>query len=133
MSEMTPVTVNKRLLWAGRGVSALPVLALTMSATMKLKGGPQVMEGFTGHFGYPASAVLPIGIAELLCVILYVIPQTSVLGAAIATGYLGGVVATHVRMGEGFGTAIVLGVLLWIGLWLREPRLMPLFPLRKPL
>ncbi|APR85666.1 membrane protein [Minicystis rosea] len=123
--------MSKRVLWAGRGVSALPVLALTMSAIMKLSRNPQLVEGFTGHFGYPAGSLLPIGVTELLCVILYVVPRTAVLGAILMTGYLGGAVATHVRMGEPFISPIVIGVLAWLGLYLRDSRLTSLVPLRK--
>ena len=80
---------------------------------------------------YPASSARPIGVVELLCVILYFVPRTSILGAILMTGYLGGAVATHVRGGELAAVApIVIGVLAWLALYLREPRLRMLVPLR---
>ena len=83
-------------------------------------------------FGFPASTHVLVGILELTCVVLYAIPRTSVLGAILMTGYLGGAVATHVRVEEAPIPAIVLGVLAWAGLCLRDSRLMSLLPLRKP-
>ena len=88
------------------------------------------MEGFV-RLGYPESLTLGIGIVELACAVVYVIPQTSVLGAILLTGYLGGATATHVRIGEPFFMPIVLGVLIWGGLFLREDRLRALLPLRR--
>lgn len=79
----------------------------------------------------PASFALPIGLVELACTAIYVIPRTSVLGAILLTGYLGGATATHVRVGEPFFALIVLGVLVWGGLFFRDPRLRELLPLRK--
>jgi hypothetical protein len=110
-------------------MSALPVLMLTMSAVMKLLKPPPVVEGFA-HLGYPESLALALGIVELSCAVLYVIPRTSVLGAILLTGYLGGATATHVRIGEPFFIPVVLGVLVWGGLYLRDPRLRALIPLR---
>ena len=89
-----------------------------------------VMQGFA-RFGYPESLVLSIGIVELACTVVYVIPRTSVLGAILLTGYLGGATATQVRIGDPtFFAPIVLGVLLWAGLFLRDDRLRALIPLR---
>lgn len=129
MSQDSP---SKAQLWAGRVVSGLPVLGLLASAGMKLSHAPQLAEQFTHHLGYPESALTPIGVVELLSALLYAVPQTSVLGAILLTGYLGGAVATHVRVGEGFAAPVVLGVLVWLGLFLRDPRLRELTPLRKP-
>jgi hypothetical protein len=127
---MTTEQPTKAMLWAGRGISALPVLALVMSSAMKLSHQPAVVEGFQ-KMGYPAGALTPIGAAELLCAVLYAVPQTAVLGAALMTAYLGGAVATHVHAGEGFAAPIIVAVLAWAGLLLREPRLRALLPLRK--
>lgn len=117
--------------WAGWALSALPVLALVASASMKLSGSAKVVEMFSGKFGYSAGVLAPIGVVELLCALLYVIPQTSFLGAVLVTGYLGGAIATHVRVADAFAPPLVLGVLAWAGLWLRDERLRQLLPLRR--
>ncbi len=96
---------------------------------MKLTHAAAVVEGFE-HFGFEQSVLTPLGVVELFCVLLYVVPQTSVLGALLTTAYLGGATATHVRLGEAPTPAVVLGVLIWVGLGLREPRLRALLPLR---
>ncbi|GMV91076.1 MAG: hypothetical protein AMXMBFR82_08540 [Candidatus Hydrogenedentota bacterium] len=127
-SEIAPVSKAAR--WTGYIMSALPVLMLLMSATMKFLKPPAVLEGFE-HLGYPVSLAFPLGIVELVCTILYVIPQTSVLGAILLTAYLGGATATHVRVEEAFFMPIVLGILIWGGLFLRDPRIRNLIPLRK--
>jgi uncharacterized protein YndB with AHSA1/START domain len=121
--------VSKKAIWAGRILSALPVLMLLLSGVMKLVKPAPVVEGFT-HLGYPESLSLGIGILELVCTVLYVIPRTSVLGAILLTGYLGGATATHVRVGEPFFAPVILGVLIWGGLVLRDSRLRDLLPLR---
>lgn len=125
-----PPTVSKKSLWAGRIVSALPVLMLLASAIGKLVKPAAVVEGFT-HLGYPESLARPLGILELACTVLYVIPQTSVLGAILLTGYLGGAITTHLRVGEPFFIPVLLGVLVWLGLYLRDPRLRNFIPLRR--
>ncbi len=122
--------VSKKKLWAGRILSALPVLMLLFSGVMKLMKPAPVVQGFA-HFGYPESLALCIGILELACTVVYVIPRTSVLGAILLTGYLGGATATHVRIGEAlFIIPVILGVLVWGGLFLRDDRLRALIPLR---
>ena len=128
---MDQQTTSKGLLWGGRVLSALPALGLFASAAMKLSRSPQVVQGFKA-MGYPDSSILIIGIVEVLCTVLYLVPQTAVLGAILLTGYLGGAVSTHVRAGEGFAAPVLFGVLLWGGLFLRDPRLRALLPLRKP-
>jgi DoxX-like family len=130
MSTAPPPPASKVMFWAGWIVTILPVLALVMSAAMKFAKPPAVVEGFA-KLGYPEKLAIPLGIVELLCTILYVIPQTSVLGAILVTGYLGGATATHVRLGENFAAPVILGVLVWLGLFLREPRLRALVPLRR--
>jgi len=122
---------SKAALWTGRILSALPVLALTMSAVMKIMKVPAAVEGFK-HLGWPEHLAVTLGIIELSCAILYAIPATSVLGAILVTGYLGGAVATHFRIGETQAiNAVVLGIVIWLGLFLREPRLRSLIPLRR--
>ncbi len=98
---------------------------------MKITRQPVVIEGFA-RTGLPAAAVIAIGVVELLCVLLYVVPVTAVLGAILSTGYLGGAVMVHVRAQELHAlTPFLLGVVAWIALGLREPRLRALLPLRK--
>jgi hypothetical protein len=126
--------VDGRVLWTGRVLSALPVLMMVTSGTFKLAGAltgnPGMLQSWA-HFGYPPAALLPIGVLELACAVVYAIPRTAVLGAVLVTGYLGGAVATHVRMSEAVWFApATLGVLAWLGLYLREPRLRALLPLR---
>lgn len=118
-------------IWAGRVLTAIPVLMMGMSAVMKLARAPNVLEGWA-KFGYPEGSLLPIGLVELLCVVLYALPRTAVLGAILVAGYLGGATATHVRAGEAvFVAPVILGVLAWAGLFLRDPRLRVLLPLRR--
>jgi hypothetical protein len=121
---------TNKMLWAGYIMSALPVLMLLFSSVMKLMRPAPVVEGFA-HLGYPESVALGLGIVELACVVVYLIPRTSVLGAILLTGYLGGATATHLRIGEPFFMPIVLGVLVWGGLYLRDDRLRALLPLRR--
>lgn len=120
---------SRALWWVGWTMSAVPVLMLLFSAWMKLLKLPAAVEGFA-HLGYPEYVALPLGFVELTSTVLYVIPRTSVLGAILLTGYLGGATATHVRVGEPFFVAIVLGMLVWGGLYMRDERLRALIPLR---
>lgn len=111
-------------------MSTLPVLMLIMSATMKFLKPASVVEGFT-HLGWPEHLALNLGIVELSCTLLYVIPRTSVLGAILLTGYLGGATATHARIGEPWFAPVLLGMLVWGGLFMRDTRVRDLIPLRK--
>ena len=121
--------VSKKVLWAGYIMSALPVLMLLFSAAMKFAKPPPVVEGFK-HLGLPESLVLGLGVLELGCTLLYVIPRTSVLGAILLTGYLGGAILAHLRVGDPFFGPVIFGVLVWGGLFLRDPRLRALIPFR---
>ncbi len=122
--------ISKKAIWAGRIVSAIPVLMLLFSGVMKLlKPAPVVVE--FGRLGYSEKLVIIIGIIELACTALYIIPRTAILGAILLTAYLGGATATHVRIGDPFFIPIVLGVMVWLGLYLRDARLRPLMPLTK--
>jgi hypothetical protein len=129
-SDTQTASISKKMLWAGRLMSALPVLLLLFSGVMKLIKPVSVVEGFV-RLGYPESLALDIGVVELGCAIVYVIPRSAILGAILLTGYLGGATATHVRIGEPFFIPIVLGVLVWGGLYLRDERLRALLPLRQ--
>ena len=125
--------VVKRDLWIGRVLSGLAVLFLTFDAALKLLRLPMAIEG-TSQLGYPAGVVLPLGLVQVVCLVLYVVPRTSVLGAVLWTGYLGGAIATHVRLGNPLFTHVLFPVyvalLLWGGLWFRDGRLRALLPLR---
>ncbi len=108
-SQTQSAPVSKKMLWAGRILSTLPVLVLVFSAVMKFLKPAPVVEGFT-HLGLPESLAPGLGILELACTIVYVIPQTSVLGAILLTGYLGGATLTNLRVGDAFFAPILLGV-----------------------
>ena len=125
--------VSKGSLWTGRVISGLVVLFMLFDCITKILRLPHVVDA-TVKVGYPASTVLPVGVTLLICVILYIIPRTSILGAILIVGYLGGAVATNVRASQpAFNSAfaITFGVLTWLGLYLREPRLRALVPLKR--
>jgi hypothetical protein len=121
---------SKKMIWTGRVISALPVLMMLMGVVYSFAKPAAVQEGMA-KYGYPAHLVRIIIIVELICVILYCIPQTSVLGAILLTGYLGGAVATHLRIDDpSFIMPVILGVVVWLGIFLRDSRLRALIPLR---
>ena len=124
------VPIKKWQLWLGRVISALPALMLAMSGAMKLSHAAQMVAGVSQKLGYPETALTGIGLLELTVVVLYAIPRTAILGAVLMTGYLGGAVASHVRVGEPFVVPLALGVLAWLGLYLRNERVRALSPLR---
>ena len=124
----------KKTLWAGRIVSALAVLFMLFDGVTHLMKPAPVAEAFT-RLGFPLSLSVELGIIELLCVVIYVIPRTSILGAILLTGYLGGAVATHLRVLDPlFDTIfpILIGALVWGGLYLLDRRLRALIPLTQP-
>jgi hypothetical protein len=126
--------LSKGRLWTGRIMSALPALFLLVDGVGKLIKPAPVVEG-TVQLGYPESVLLGLGIVLLTCTILYTIPRTAILGAILLTGYLGGAIATHVRVGSPLFSHILfpvyLAVLIWGGLYLRDERLRALIPLRR--
>jgi hypothetical protein len=128
-SAIQAAPVSKASLWAGRTLSTLAVLLFVFTAMFSLLKPAAAMQGFV-HYGYPESALLRIAIVETLCVIVYAIPRTAVLGAILLTGYLGGATATHLRVGEPPIIAIIVGIVVWAGLYLRDTRLRALIPLR---
>jgi hypothetical protein len=124
---------NKAMTIGGWVITALIAVMLTFSASAKLRGVPEVVEPWE-HFGYPMDVLIPIGITEIACVIVFLIPQTAVLGAVLLTGYLGGAVATHVRIHDTLGNSagpVIGGVLVWLALVLRDPRVRDLLPIRR--
>jgi hypothetical protein len=117
--------------WTGRILSFLPVPLFAMSAYFKFNPPPEIAKDFA-KLGYTAGQMQIIGAVEVLCVVIYLIPQTAVLGAILLAGYLGGATEVHAHQQDpGFVTPIVIGVILWLGLFLREPRLRALVPFRK--
>ncbi len=127
-----PLPISTPARRAGVVVSAIPALFLAMDLSMKLLQVPPALEG-TAQLGYPTTVVLPLGLLQLVCLVLYLVPRTSVLGAILWTGYLGGAVATHVRLGNPWLSHVLfpvfIGGLLWLGLWLRDARLRRVVPL----
>jgi len=122
--------ISPKQIWAGRIVSGFAVLFMLMDGTMKLFKPSFVLEA-NERLGYPESTLVGIGVALLACTAFYVIPRTSILGAILLTGYLGGAVASNVRAAQGlFNTMfpLIFGVLVWGGLWLRNSGLRNLLP-----
>jgi hypothetical protein len=130
-SEPQAAPVSKKMLWTGRIMSAVPVLLTLLGAVMKLVKAAPAMEGLA-RAGFSERFVVPIGILELICVAVYVIPRTSVLGAILLTGLLGGATVTTLRIGDpSFPMPVVLGMMAWGGLYLRDVRLRALIPFRR--
>jgi hypothetical protein len=116
--------ISKKLLWTGRILSTLAVLFFLMDGVMKLFKPASVVKA-TVHLGYPESDIVAIGILLLACTLLYIIARTSILGAILLTGYLGGAVASQVRVGAGWFNMmfpVIFAALTWGGLWLRDIR-----------
>ena len=124
-----PAPTSRWMPWTGYVVSAIPVVMLLFSGVLKFVKDP-VVEEFN-RLGYGENLILVIGVLEISCTVIYLIPRTSVLGAILLTGYLGGATATHVRIGDpSFFAPVVVGVLVWLGLYLRDSRLRVLVPWR---
>ncbi len=125
---------TKAMLWTGRVLTALVVLFLIFDSTIKLMDMSMVRTA-TVQLGWPVSLDRLIGVIELVCVVLYVVPPTAVLGAILMTGLLGGAIASHLRLGDPLFSHVLFGVYIglmaWGGLWLRDERLRGLIPLRR--
>jgi hypothetical protein len=133
LSGTQTAPVPKTMLWTGRIMSAIPVLFLLFDAVSKLVKPAPVVEA-TVQLGYPESVIPILGVLLLVCTLLYVVPRTSILGAILLTGYLGGATATHVRMGGPLFAILfpsIVGILIWGGLYARDERLRALIPLRR--
>src|SRR5438105_9190757 len=131
-SAISPIPVSAGALWTGRVMSALSALFLLFDGAMKLVKPTFVVEA-TVALGYSENVILPLGVVLLVSTVLYLVPRTSVLGAILLTGYLGGAVATHVQHGDGpfeIVFPVIFGALLWGGLVLRDARLRALVPWR---
>jgi len=124
-AELQPSSLANVLLWTGRIITGLVVLFLIFDGVTKIIKVAPVLEACE-RLGLPSHTVVGIGVLLLVCTAIYSIPPMAVLGAILLTGYLGGAAAIHVRGGSGWfeiGFSIVFGVLTWLGLVLREPRL----------
>jgi hypothetical protein len=130
-SAAAAVPTSKKMMWVGRVISALPVLLMVFSAVMKLTKAAPVVQGMP-RYGYPESQIVTIGVLELLSCIVYLIPNTAVLGAILMTGYLGGATATNFRIGDpSYIMTFLLGVFVWGGLFFRDARVRALIPFRR--
>ena len=129
-SDSQTVPVSKRTRWTSYVMSGLPILLLLFSAGMKFAKPAGMAEGFA-HLGVPEHLALTLGIIELGSVVIYAIPRTAVLGAILLTGYMGGAIMTHLRIGEATYMQVLIGVFVWGGLYLRDPRIRELIPLRR--
>jgi hypothetical protein len=123
ITEERQTTKGRR--WTGLALSGIAILFLLFDSLGKLLEVAPVVEG-TAQLGYPEGAIVPIGVILLLCVVTYAVPRTAILGAVLLTGYMGGAIATHVRVGSPLLTHVLfpvyVSVLVWLGLYLRDPR-----------
>jgi hypothetical protein len=119
-----------KVVWTGRVITWVVSLLFLFSGVMKLVGGPEVKEGMA-HLGLAGSLMIPLAVLEIACTAVYLIPATSVLGAVLLTGYIGGAICTHWRVGDPVLGQVVIGLVIWLGIYLREPRLKALLPLRR--
>ena len=130
MAKPEAVTIPKWQVRTGWVLSCLPLLAFLPSAVFKLVQPGEFLAEWSKN--YPPATARPIGVVELSCVLLYFVPATRVLGVILLTGYLGGAIATHVHMGQAiFVVPLLIGIMLWGGLFLRDPRLRQLLPTTK--
>ncbi|MEO5930047.1 MAG: DoxX family protein [Candidatus Kapaibacterium sp.] len=133
-SDIHIAPVSRKRLWAGRIISGIAILFLLLDAVMKIMKSTPSVEGTT-QLGYPAGIVVALGIVELACLLFYAVPRTSILGAILITGYLGGAVATHARMDALLFShtlfPIYFALLIWGGLYLSDGRLQPLLASRR--
>lgn len=122
---LSRMNLSKNALWAGRILSGLGVLFLAFDAVFKLVLSPEAVKG-SAELGYAASTVFGLGVLELVLLVVYLVPRTAVLGAVLWTGYFGGAIATHVRVGNPLFSHVLFPVyvaaFLWVGLWLRDAR-----------
>jgi hypothetical protein len=129
--EISGQDITSKEQWAGRGLSAVPVLFLLMDGGMKLFK-PSFVVKATTELGFPESTIVGIGIVLLVSVVLHLVPRTSFLGALLITAYLGGAVASKVRVGApifDITFALIVAFLLWGGFWMREQSVRAILPL----
>ena len=132
MTDATPTAQPGWMTWTGRVLSALPVLMMALGVISIFFNRAQATAGMA-KFGWEERAFSLILTLEIGSALIYLFPRTAVLGAILLTGYFGGAMATHLRIGDpGWPLALVCGILVWAGLFLRDPRLRALLPLRRP-
>ena len=124
------MAASGKAVWIGWIITAVVSLLFLFSAVMKLVGGPDVTQGMA-QLGLPERMMVPLGILEAACTAVYLIPATSVLGAVLLAGYMGGAICTHWRVGDPFYLQILIALVVWLGIYLREPRLKAVLPLRR--
>lgn len=131
MENVEPRSPSKAMFSIGWVVSILPALGLLISGAAKLlvPSSPELDENLR-HIGWRADQIPTLAVLEILCAILFLIPKTAVIGAILVTGYMGGAIATHLRVGDAFFVQALFPILCWLGLWLRDPRLRVHLPLR---
>lgn len=131
----SPHDLPRVQVWTGRVLSGLAVLFLAGDTVFKLVTSPEALQG-TAELGWSPGAVFGIGVIELVCLVTYLIPRTAVLGAVLFTGYLGGAIATHLRIDNPLITHVLFPVyvaaFIWGGLFLRDRALRAVLPFRKP-
>ena len=127
--ESNPQPASNAMFWAGWIMSVLPALAFLMSGVMKfVKPGDMVQQ--SAAIGWDEHLLVPLGVVEIASTLIYLFPKTAVLGAILLTGYCGGAIATHVRLDQPFYGALILGILVWGGLYLRDARVRALIPMK---
>jgi DoxX-like family len=121
---------NSVKVWVSRGFTGIVTLALTATAAMKIGHAPKMVDGLT-HAGIPESAVIPIALLEIVCLVLCLVPRTMVLGAVLLTGYFGGAIVVHIIGHESVFPVILIGAWVWGGIYFRVPSLQDLLPFRR--
>jgi hypothetical protein len=125
-----PQSISKIGIWVGRFMSGLIILMLTGSAIAKFIQPPGMGENMT-KLGYPIELMKGLGLVELVCVALYAIPRSAALGAILLTGYIGGIISSHLRVGESIIFPIILGLIVWGGLYLRDHTIRNVIPIKR--
>jgi uncharacterized membrane protein (UPF0182 family) len=130
-SGVEVAAVSKKRLWLGRVLTGIPAGLVLFGAVLKIIKAPSVITGIAQH-GINENLIVIIGVVELVCSLVYLIPRTAVLGAILMTALMGGATFTNIRVGDpSYVMTIVLGVIVWAGLYLRDSRLRELVPFRR--
>lgn len=129
--ELQTNAKDRVMVWVGRVLSVLIVPPMVMGAIMSFRLPPEIVKNFEA-MGWPTSVAATIGVLNLASLAIFLVPQTAVLGVILLTGYFGGAVATHLRVGENAKCVVpvVFGIIVWLAIYLREPRLRAILPWR---